>query len=97
MGISAQVISAKTQVSVPQRDLRVIGIDLGTTNSSVAEIVATNEDSDPPEARCIDIEQPTRQGPQFHTLVPSVLALHDGQTYIGAGQRICERESEASS
>ena len=87
MGVSAQVISAKTQVSVPQRDLRVIGIDLGTTNSSVAEIVATNEDSDPPEARCIDIEQPTRQGPQFHTLVPSVLALHDGQMYIGSGAK----------
>ncbi len=85
MSVSAQLISARTKVSVPQRDLRVIGIDLGTTNSSVAEILATDEDNDPPEARCIDVEQPTRLGPQFHTLVPSVLALHDGETYVGAG------------
>ena len=40
-----------------------------------------------PEAHCLDVAQPTRQGPQFHTLVPSVLAFHDQQVYVGWSAR----------
>ena len=87
MGFSLLTTAAETQVPESRRPLRVIGIDLGTTNSAVAEILVPAELSKAPEAHCIDIEQPTRQGPQFHTLVPSVLACHDGQIYVGAGAK----------
>ena len=87
MSFSALGTSAKTQVPMSRRPLRVIGIDLGTTNSAVAEILVAPETGGTPEVRCIDVEQPTRHGPQFHTLVPSVLALHDEQVYVGAGAK----------
>ena len=76
-----------TQLSAPRRLLRVIGIDLGTTNSAVAEIHVPADGTEVPNPRCIDVEQPTRQGPEFHTLVPSVLVLHDGDVYVGAGAK----------
>lgn len=79
--------SPDTLLPVPLRSLRVIGIDLGTTNSAIAEIRVTAEGTLVPEPRCIDVEQPTRQGPQFDTVVPSVLALHDGQRYVGSGAK----------
>ena len=87
MSFSALATSADTKVPASRRPLRVIGIDLGTTNSTVAEIIVAPESGGTPEVRCLDVEQPTRQGPQFHTLVPSVLALHDGQVYVGAGAK----------
>ncbi len=87
MGLSVLATSAENQVPPSLRPLRVIGIDLGTTNSAVAEILVPADVARAPEARCLDVEQPTRQGPQFHTLVPSVLALHDGQLYVGAGAK----------
>lgn len=87
MSFSALATSAQIQVPASRRPVRAIGIDLGTTNSAVAEVLIMPESADVPEARCIDLEQPTRQGPQFSTLVPSVLALHDGQVYIGAGAK----------
>ena len=87
MSFSALATSAKIQVPMSWRPLRVIGIDLGTTNSAVAEILVAPDAVGAPEARCIDVEQATRQGPQFHTLVPSVLALHDEQVYVGAGAK----------
>ncbi len=87
MGISALATTVENEVPSSRRPLRVIGVDLGTTNSAVAEIVVPVDVDRAPEARCLDVEQPTRQGPQFHTLVPSVLALHDGQLYVGAGAK----------
>ena len=87
MCFSALGTATAIQVPVSRRPIRAIGIDLGTTNSAVAEIIVPADAAGTPEAHCVDIEQPTRQGPQFHTLVPSVLALHDGQIYVGAGAK----------
>jgi len=42
----------------------VIGVDLGTANSAVAEIIEQADVDRAPEARCLDVEQPARQGPQ---------------------------------
>ena len=87
MSFSALAPLAESQVPASRRPLRVIGIDLGTTNSAVAEILVPASGADMPKARCLDIEQPTRQGPEFNTLVPSVLAFLDGQVYVGAGAK----------
>lgn len=87
MSFSELATSAQIQIPASRRPVRAIGIDLGTTNSAVAEVLILPESADVPEARCIDVEQPTRQGPEFSTLVPSFLALHGGQVYIGAGAK----------
>ena len=63
MGVSVLATSVENQVPASGRPLRVIGIDLGTTNSAVAEIRVPADRARAPEARCLDVEQPTRQGP----------------------------------
>lgn len=87
MSFSALATSAATQVPVSTRPVRVIGIDLGTTNSAIAEVLVTPETLGPPVARCLDVEQETSMGPQLHALVPSVLAIHDGEVFVGAGAK----------
>jgi len=69
------------------RKLRVLGIDLGTTNSSVAEIFCEDDSHDIPTAQCLEIEQITEQGIHTGLLVPSYLALYDGREIIGEGAK----------
>jgi molecular chaperone DnaK len=70
--------------------IRAIGIDLGTTNSAVTEIVwdpysgfssgAGAGQIIPPALRTLEIEQPTREGVFTSPLIPSVVAiLPDGR------------------
>ena len=87
MSLSALATSAATQVPVSTRPVRAIGIDLGTTNSAVAEVLVTPDTLGTPVARCLDVEQQTSMGPQLHTLVPSVVAVHDGEVLVGAGAK----------
>lgn len=87
MSVSALSTSAEIDVPASTRPVRAIGIDLGTTNSAVAEILVTPESTGPPVARCLDVKQLTNMGPQYHTLVPSALALHAGDVWVGAGAK----------
>ena len=87
MSLTALATSASTQVPASTRPVRAIGIDLGTTNSAVAEVLVTPDTPGPPVARCLDVEQETSMGPQIHTLVPSVLSIHDGAVLVGAGAK----------
>jgi len=75
-----------TALRVPTEPVRVVGIDLGTTNSTIAEITWLVGDP-APEVRCLEVEQATRQGVYTHTLVPSVVALHEGQLFVGEGAK----------
>lgn len=75
--------------------LRVLGIDLGTTNSTVAEIVWSPDDDSAPVAHCIEVEQPTMEGNYTHSLVPSVVAIHQGREFVGEGaKRLRARAAE---
>ncbi len=67
--------------------LRVIGIDLGTTNSAVAEIVLPPDSLKLPPVQCIEVEQETREGLYTDILVPSVVALHNGDRFVGEGAK----------
>jgi molecular chaperone DnaK (HSP70) len=67
--------------------IRVLGIDLGTTNSTVAEIIYDPADPDAIAVRCLAIEQPTGSRSHWSPLVPSIVALHDGREIIGDGAR----------
>lgn len=68
-----------------QHPLRVIGIDLGTTNSTVTEIVWDPTTDAPPIVSILDIPQRTEHGEIVRDLVPSVVAVVDGIEYVGEG------------
>jgi molecular chaperone DnaK len=67
--------------------VRVIGIDLGTTNCTVAEITWDPAKGGPPRARCLEIDQETDEGVYTHVLVPSVVAVRGGERLVGEGAK----------
>ncbi len=73
-----------TQPCSTRQPLRVVGIDLGTTNPTIAEIQWVPGDACAPQVRCLEVEHPSRQGPYSGTLVPSVVALQGGEVILGA-------------
>lgn len=77
--------------------LRVMGIDLGTTNSTAAEIVWSANQPGPPEPRCIPIDQPTEEGRYTHVLLPSIVARLEDRKLVGEGaKRLRARSPELS-
>ena len=67
------------------KPVRVIGIDLGTTNSTVTDIVWSPASGEQPVATLIDIPQATAEGLLTFDLVPSVVALTDQGEMVGTG------------
>ncbi len=80
----------------PSNEVRVLGIDLGTTNSTVAEV--TWKPGEAPTCRTLELDQPTREGVYTSPLVPSVVAvLPDNQVWVGEGaKRLRTRPQEAN-
>src|SRR4051812_42384107 len=66
---------------------RVIGIDLGTTNSAAAEAASDGSSQSRPSVRCLALTQPTLDGEHTGVLVPSVVAVADGSTLVGEGAK----------
>lgn len=66
--------------------VRVVGIDLGTTNSTIAEL-SWSPDRPNSRAGCIEVAQNTAEGVFTNTTVPSVVALHEEQCWIGEGAK----------
>ena len=83
----ALIRQAATAATLPQKPIRVLGIDLGTTNSTVAELRWDPEEGLTQEARCLEVDQQTYQGLYTHVLVPSVVAIHDGKVMVGEGAK----------
>lgn len=74
----------------------VLGIDLGTTNSTVTEIVFDPASSQPSSSRCLEVEQYTTDGNYIHTLVPSAVAIYKGKEIVGEGaKQLRARATEA--
>ena len=69
------------------RRIRALGIDLGTTNSTVAEVGWDAANPGPLRARCIEVDQPNGEGTYTHVLFPSVVAIHGGKTVVGEGAK----------
>jgi molecular chaperone DnaK (HSP70) len=64
----------------------VVGIDLGTTNSTIAE-VRWESGGAAPKVRCVEVEQATLEGTYTHVLFPSVVAIHEGRVWVGEGAK----------
>ena len=73
-----------------KKPFRVIGVDLGTTNSVVGEI-SWSPDAPPDlcqNLRCLSIRQPTTDGDVLSTIVPSMVAVHpDVGVVVGEGAK----------
>lgn len=78
-----------------RRPIRVLGIDLGTTNSTVAECKWDIAVAPAVHAKCLEVVQPTLEGEYTHVLLPSVVSIHGGREFIGEGaKRLRSRASE---
>jgi len=75
------------ELKLPTKPLRVLGIDLGTTKSTVAEMVWRPDEGKLAPARCLEIPQPTQEGIYTNVLVPSVVALYQGKVIVGEGAK----------
>lgn len=81
-------------LDVPPQPVRALGIDLGTTNSTVAEIVWQPSQKEI-KVRCLEVDQETLFGTYTHLLVPSAVAIHDGKVTVGEGaKRLLARAAE---
>ncbi len=90
--------TAFNRTQTPEQ-ITVVGIDLGTTYSSVAYIIAAkNTVFDGLTSTCIEVDQPTTEGTFTSPLVASVVALQDGKhDFVGEGaKRILERSGKAA-
>jgi molecular chaperone DnaK len=76
----------KNEVKLPDKTIRVLGIDLGTTNSTIAELIWLKGTQEA-RAECIEIKQETLQGDFIDVMVPSVLALFQDKTFVGEGAK----------
>lgn len=76
-----------TEIQLPREPFRVIAIDLGTTNSTVAEIAWDPDEGLAGPARCLAVKQETTGGDYFNVLVPSVVAIYGGKVWIGEGAK----------
>ena len=66
-----------------RKQTRVLGIDLGTTNSVLTEIKWHPGSN--PETKVIQIEQDTPLGVYTDILFPSVVAIQAGKVWVGEG------------
>ncbi len=70
------------------KPVRVLGIDLGTTNSAITEVYWSPEQPDNVEVGAIPVEQETPDGPHTSILVPSAVAIHGEKRYVGEGAKV---------
>lgn len=85
--LPALLTPTSTEVKLPKKPIRVLSIDLGTTNSTAAEIIWDPDKGAPSEARCLVVKQETSEGDYFNVLVPSVVAIYGGKVIVGEGAK----------
>jgi len=87
----------RTAAATAKPGTRVIGIDLGTTNSTVAQVrLPLTEGSTAESAcECVPLEQPTQMGPFTGVLIPSVVVIDkSGTVQIGEGAKRMRAEPQ---
>jgi len=67
------------------KTIKAYGIDLGTTNSTLAVVEAPSDLAGLPRAQAVEMEQPATDGAKISAVVPSVVAVHGGRVWVGEG------------
>ena len=72
----------------PKEELRVLGIDLGTTNSTVSELIWKKGNPTPEPVHTLDVDQETPSGRHTSTMVPSIVCLQETGPLVGEGAKV---------
>lgn len=72
----------------PKEDIRVIGMDLGTTISTVSELVWKAGQQSPEPVRTLDVDQETASGRHTSPMIPSIVCVQQGATLVGEGAKV---------
>ena len=73
----------KLDFSASPNPLTAWGIDLGTTNSALCRATLAAGSKVPSEPELVGLRQPTQAGTFVGMLVPSMVAVHQGQEFVG--------------
>lgn len=79
--------------ALPARPARVLGIDLGTTNSTASQVVVGQGGEGSAQAVTLEIPQMTREGNFIGPLLPSMVAVADAKVYVGEGAKRLRSEA----
>ena len=82
-----ELIKSEEKAKTILHPIRVLGIDLGTTNSVVAEIRWDPKTPKDFKSVCIEIDQETTGGVYTNFLVPSVIAFPNNDKMVGEGAK----------
>lgn len=74
-------------IDLPSARVTAIGIDLGTTNSTVAEAVWDPDTPDEIVVKGLDVSQETLQGVYTSPIVPSVVTITGDNLFVGEGAK----------
>lgn len=77
----------KFNFAASPNSLTAWGIDLGTTNSTLCLSTLEAGITTPADPEVVSLRQPTQAGTYIGTLVPSIVALHKGQEFVGEGAK----------
>jgi molecular chaperone DnaK len=74
-------------IDLPSARVTAIGIDLGTTNSTVAEAVWDPDTPNEIVVKSLDVSQETLQGVYMSPIVPSVVTITGDNLFVGEGAK----------
>ncbi|MBT3980947.1 MAG: Hsp70 family protein [Bacteriovoracaceae bacterium] len=77
----------ESRIKSISKPFRVLGIDLGTTNSTISEILWNPNTPNNFKCVCLEIDQETTSGVYSNYLVPSVIAIHNNKEVVGEGAK----------
>lgn len=63
------------------------GIDLGTTNSTLCRAALAAGATTPGDPQAVSLRQPTPAGEFTGSLLPSIVAIHQGREFVGQGAK----------
>lgn len=72
----------------PKNTIRCIGIDLGTTNSTVSAIVWEKGQPAPNPVRTLAIDQETPNGRHTSQMIPSIVCAQNSAPLVGEGAKV---------
>jgi molecular chaperone DnaK (HSP70) len=75
------------KLSPSSKSLTAWGIDLGTTNSTLCRATLATAATEPTEPELMPLRQATPAGTFIGTLLPSMVAVQQGQEFVGEGAK----------
>ncbi len=82
------ILKSRGVTTPPTENIRVLGIDLGTTTSTVSELLWNAGEPAPLPPHTLDVDQETASGRYTSPMVPSVVAIQNKDPLVGEGAKV---------